>query len=136
MRRAVYILFVAAALMSCSKKTPTNMNEPPIQWPPLADYPCVSGRVATTIDTAANRAVFVLQSKDGKLIGHPLDIKIPQYAFNIDEQTHERKPCVVIQAEQVQNDRVIGCRTLPDGKLLAALYREFEFLGYTPPQNM
>jgi hypothetical protein len=135
MRHSILIaIFISAALMGCSKHTDITMSLPPIQWPSLKDYPSISGRAATTNDVAANRAVFVLES-GGRVIGHPLDIKIPQYAFHIDEQTHKRTPCVIIQAEEAKGQQIIGARTLPDGSAMAALYREFEFLGDTPPKS-
>ena len=129
-----YILF-AAALIGCTKHTDTHMSSPPIHWPPLTDYPSVSGRAATTNDVAANRAVFVLESA-GQVIGHPLDIKIPQYAFHIDEQTHKRTPCIIIQAEEARGQQIIGGRMLPDGRVLWAApfrRRRLEFLGDTQP---
>lgn len=100
----------------------------------MTDYPCIAGRAATKDDVAADRAVFVLQA-DGQSIGRPLSIAVPQYAYHIDEQTRQRTPCVIIQAEEAGGQQVIGCRTLPDGKTMAALYREFEFLGQTAPKG-
>jgi len=66
---------------------------------------------------------------DGQPIGHPLGISVPQYAFHIDQKTKQRTPCVIIQAEEARGQRLIGCRTLPDGEIMAALFHEFEMLG-------
>jgi hypothetical protein len=135
MRHTTFIaVLFAATFMGCTKHAETRMSPSPIHWPSLADYPSISGRAATTNDVAANRAVFVLES-NGQVIGHPLDIKIPQYAFHIDEQTQKRTPCIIIQAEEARGQQIIGGRMLPDGSAMAALYREFEFLGDTPPKT-
>lgn len=118
-----------AASSGCNSQAP--MSSQPIQWPTLTDYPCTTGRAATSDDVKAGRAVFVLQA-DGKPIGQALGIKVPQYAYHIDEQTKERNPCIIIQAEEARGERLIGCRTLADGQILAALFHEFEFLGDKP----
>jgi hypothetical protein len=110
------------------------MNSSSIQWPPLTNYPFISGRVATTNDIALNRALFVQQS-NGQAIGKPLNIKIPQYAFHIDEQTHQRTPCIIVQAEESEVGQVIGALTVPDGHGLVGLSQEFEFLGDIPPKS-
>jgi hypothetical protein len=130
MRHAAFITLLAVAgLGGCSKEAP--MSSPHIQWPSLADYPCTVGRAATSNDVSTGRAVFVLQA-DGHPIGQPLSIKVPQYAFHIDEATKQRTPCVIIQAEEARGQRLVGCRTLPDGQITAALFHEFELLGDKP----
>jgi hypothetical protein len=130
----ILAILVAAVFIGCAKHTDIPAGASPIQWPSLAGYPFISGRAATTNDLAANRAVFVMQS-DGQAIGHPLDIKIPQYAFYIDGQTHKRTPCIIIQAEEGRGQQIIGSRMLPDGNALAGLYQDFEFLGETRPKK-
>lgn len=131
MRHTVFIALLAVAgLSGCSKQAP--MSSQHIQWPSLADYVCTVGRAATSNDVSAGRAVFVLQADGqpiGQPIGQPLSIKVPQYASHIDEATKQRTPCVIIQAEEARGQRLIGCRTLPDGQITAALFHEFEFLG-------
>jgi hypothetical protein len=135
MPRILFLAALAAVILTgCTKHTDTRMSPPPLQWPSLAAYSCTAGRAATTNDVAADRAVFVLEA-DGRMIGQPLAMTVPQYAFHIDEQTHHRTPCVIIQAEEARGQKLIGCRTLPDGKTMAALYREFELLGETPPKS-
>lgn len=107
------------------------MSSQHVQWPSLTDYPCTVGRAATSNDVSAGRAVFVLQA-DGQPIGQALSITVPQYAFHIDEETKQRTPCIIIQAEEARGQRLIGCRTLPGGQITAALFHEFEFLGDNP----
>jgi hypothetical protein len=131
LNKVLSVAFLAAAALSgCSKKV--EVSPEPIQWPPLSNYPGVSGRAATTADVDAKKAVFVLQA-DGQPIGRPLAIKVPQYAFHIEEGTKHRTPCVIIQAEEARGQQLIGCRKLPEGELLVAMVSEFELLGETPP---
>ena len=130
MRHAAFITLLAlAGLSGCRKEAPISLQH--IQWPSLADYPCTVGRAATSNDVSAGKAVFVLQA-DGQPIGQALSIPVPQYAFHIDEKTKQRTPCVIIQAEEARGQLLIGCRTLPDDQITAALFHEFEFLGDKP----
>lgn len=129
-RQTAFITLLAlAGLSSCGRDVPMNSED--IQWPSLADYPCTVGRAATSDDVSAGRAVFVLQA-DGQPIGRPLSIRIPQYAFHVDEETKQRSPCVIIQSEEARGQQLIGCRTLPDGQIMAGFFDEFEFLGDKP----
>ncbi len=66
-------------------------------------------------------------SSDGQVAGTPIPNAVPQYAFHVDE-AGRRTPGIVIQAEQAGEMRIIGFRPL-SGELLAALEKEFEFLG-------
>ena len=130
MRHVTYIILLAVAgLAGCTKET--HMSSQHIEWPVLTNYPCTAGRAATSNDVNEGRAVFVLQA-DGQSIGQPLEIGVPQYAFHIDERTKQRTPCVIIQAEEARGQRLVGCRTLPDGMIMAALFHEFEMLGERP----
>jgi hypothetical protein len=136
MRHSIFIVFLlSAALLGCSRHAETQPNSSSIQWPPLTNFPFISGRAATTNDIALNHALFV-QESNGQAIGKPLNIKIPQYAFYIDEQTHQRTPCVIVQAEESEEaGQEIGALTVPDGHGLVGLYQEFVFLGDTPPKS-
>jgi hypothetical protein len=122
-------LFIVVAVYGCAKEEPVNL--PSSLWPPLSGQKCISGRAATAADVDAGNAVFVLQA-EGQPIGKPLGIKIPQYAFHLEEGTGRRTPCVIIQAEEARGQRMIGCRMLYKGELLAATLAEFELLGEKP----
>lgn len=102
-------------------------------WPSLDDIDSVSGRAATKEDVEAGRAVFLLQSEDVSK-GMPLDITIPQYAYHIDAETNERTPVVIIQAEELQGNQIVGALSIASGEFLAALYWEFELLGSAVPE--
>jgi hypothetical protein len=106
-------------------------DPPPVKWPDLKTVAFVSGRAATQEDAKEGRAVFVLGDA-GKLIGEPMKITIPQYAYHLDSEK-KRTPCVIIQAEEARGQKLIGCFTLPDGGFMVGMYSEFIFLGDTPP---
>jgi hypothetical protein len=80
----------------------------------------------------AGKAVFALQDQ-GTPIGKPLGIRVPQYAFHLEEGTRRRTPCIIIQAEEARRQKLLGCRRLPDNALLAGKLNEFELLGDKPP---
>ena len=102
-------------------------------WPSLDDIDSVSGRAATKADIEAGRAVFLLQSEDVSK-GMPLEIAIPQYAFHINAETNQRTPVVIIQAEELQNNRIVGALSIESGEFIAALFWEFELLGSVAPK--
>ena len=100
-------------------------------WPELPKKGFVSGRPATPDDIDTGNAVFVLEAA-GKVIGKPLDITIPQYAYHVDKKTGKRTPGIIIQAEQAQGNKIVGMRTL-SGTEIAGLLREYELLGTEQP---
>ena len=111
----------------------TVTAEEAIVWPSLADVDSVSGRAATQADIDAGRAVFLLQSKDVSK-GIPIDIAIPQYAYHVDSDKNVRTAVVVIQAEQLDDSRVVGALDVKTGQFIAALLWEFELFGSEPPE--
>ncbi|TMP77263.1 hypothetical protein CWB73_20440 [Pseudoalteromonas phenolica] len=103
-------------------------------WPPLSDYKYTSGRQATEDDINAGAAVFMLQI-DGKNVGKPIDIIIPQYAVHIDQETGEKTNVIIIQAEETDDSQVIGAINIKTNEIIAALKFEFEFLGNKNPKT-
>ena len=103
-----------------------------VTWPALNQFSATPGRAATAKDVEKGSAVFVL-TNSGKPIGKPINIVLPQYAFHRDEETGKKTPCVVIQAEQANGQKLIGAYLLPEKALFAGLYDEFELLGTKPP---
>jgi len=118
------ILFASAILAAASE----------VSWPALSEFKSTSHKAATTSEVSAGAAVFVLQDA-GKPIGHPIDIELPQYAFHVDADSGEKRPCVVIQAEEARGQRLIGAYVLPERTLLAGFYNEFQLLGTSPPHS-
>jgi len=127
MKRIISILasFFAASVSA--------KDEPHPVWPDLKGIECVSGRAATREDVDSGRAVFVLMDAD-KPIGIPIKIRLPQYAFHVDAETKKRTPCVVIQAEEARGQKLIGCRILSGGKIMAGFLAEFILLGEKAPK--
>jgi len=103
-------------------------------WPDLKSVACVSGRPATKDDVAAGRAVFVLQDH-GAPIGEAMKIEVPQYAYHLEADTKERTPCVIIQAEQARGQKLIGCKLLEKGGMMAGLFSEFVLMGDKVPSS-
>jgi hypothetical protein len=100
-------------------------------WPELPKEGFISGRPATRDDIDNGNAVFVLEAA-GKVIGKPLDLTIPQYAYHIDKKTGKRTPGIIIQAEQAQGNKIVGMRTF-HGAEIAGLLGEYELLGVEKP---
>jgi hypothetical protein len=100
-------------------------------WPELPKEGFISSRPASPDDIAAGNAVFVLEA-GGKVIGKPIDIEIPQYAYHVDGKTGKKTPGIIIQAEHAQGKQIVGMRAL-DGTEIAGLFREYELLGTERP---
>lgn len=113
------------ALFSVALAVPLFAVAEPIKWPALPKTEFISGRVATLKDIDVKKAAFVSES-GGKPVGKPLKMKIPQYAYYIENK--KKIPVIVIQAEEVRGQNVIGARRL-DGKEVIGALPEFKLLG-------
>ncbi len=102
-------------------------------WPNIEDIDVVLGRAASEKDVAAGLAVFVLKSDDDTVIGQPINMVLPQYAYHINAETNERTPCVIVQAEEVNDQQFCGCVSVINGSLLVGLIGEFELHGRNIP---
>ena len=96
-------------------------------WPPLPSQGFISGRPAQATDVQNGDAIFVA-AVQGKVIGKPLPIKIPQYAYVRD--THER--VILVQAEDANGIKLFGVRGL-DGKEAVVRDGDLELLGTQKP---
>ena len=94
-------------------------------WPALPAADFTKGRAATRDDVDEGRAVFVGEV-NGMMIGVPIDITIPQYAYL--NRDGKKQAVIVIQAEQIQNDKIIGAKLL-NGQDIAGFMQDFELLG-------
>ncbi len=101
-----------------------------VAWPPLPTQGFLRGRPATTADIAAGNAVFVAEVGE-VVIGRPLRVLIPQYAYFNDEG--RKVPVIVVQAEEAQGKRIVGARAF-DGSAIVGLLTDFELLGNAPPR--
>jgi hypothetical protein len=104
-----------------------------IIWPNIEDISVISGRPASAEDVAAGLAVFVLKSDDGTLVGHAIDMVLPQYAYHINTETKEPTPCIIVQAEEIDGQKFCGCVSVLNGSLLVGLIDEFELHGRSIP---
>lgn len=83
---------------------------------------------------AAGNAIFASEAR-GTVIGQPLEVAIPQYAWLTDAKTKDRQPVIVVQAEEANGIKIVGYRTVTGGQNGAALLSEFELLGTTVPRS-
>ncbi|MGD8174166.1 hypothetical protein ACQEXU_21195 [Vibrio sp. TRT 21S02] len=102
-------------------------------WPDLTSIKYVSDRVANEKDVGDGSAVFLLQS-EGKSIGSPIPIEIPQYAFHTNLETGEKRSVVVIQAEEANGQKVVGAIDIQSNGFMVGLLFEFDLLGTKPPR--
>jgi hypothetical protein len=100
-------------------------------WPALPARGFIRGRSATQQDINDGNAVFVAEV-DGRIVGIPLDITVPQYAFHVDQKTGARTRVIVLQAERAGSLEMIGYVEPETGTLGVGTAREFELLGTTP----
>ena len=115
------IVFIAASLVCLCALAET--------WPPLPTEDYTKGRAATRNDVDEGRAVFVGELND-IMIGIPIDITIPQYAYL--NRDGNKQAVIVIQAELVQNEKIIGAKLL-NGQDIAGFMKDFELLGSHQP---
>jgi hypothetical protein len=90
------------------------------------------GRTATDADQQAGNAVFVAQV-GAAVVGQPIDIVIPQYAFHVDVTTGARTPVIVLQAERAQGLDIVGYRIIATGEQVIGTLQELELLGPKAP---
>jgi len=109
-----------------------SYGEGTANWPNLSDVSYVSGRTATEADINAGAAAFILGSR-GASLGVPMAIEIPQYAFHVDEESQKRTRVIIIQAEEMQGQQIIGTLDIHTGDHLIGLFGEFVLLGTTKP---
>jgi hypothetical protein len=135
-RHRAAVVVCAVTVAGCADQPPTPVSGRPapaqsvvaaVEWPPLPTDGFVSGRPADKDDVAAGRAAVSAYS-EGRIAARPIPNAVPQYAFHVDE-AGKRTPGIIIQAEQAGPLRIIGFRPLSNDGLIAALEKEFEFLG-------
>ena len=101
-------------------------------WPDLPVEGYITGRPATTEDVEAGNAVFSMKVDD-QYVGKPVDIPIPQYAFLLDDETGNKEPVIVVQAENNGEITAIGYIRIRDGEIGIASIEEFRFIGRDKP---
>ena len=99
-------------------------------WPALPDKGFILDRAATEKDVADGNAIFVTKS-NGIIIGRPIAIVIPQYAYLL-EDNDKRRPVIVIQAEDANGIKLFGVRDL-NGKEYVTKETDLHVLGSELP---
>ncbi len=102
-------------------------------WPDLPRACFVSGRPATVADVKAGCAVFVATS-NGKPVGKPLDIEIPQYAIHTDRKTGKKSRVIVIQAEEAEGMKVVGYKIVGTRRKVVDMLDSLVLLGAEKPR--
>ncbi|WP_147431756.1 hypothetical protein [Tenacibaculum discolor] len=97
----------------------------PINLKNWTETPHISGRLATEEDVKNGNATFRIEGKRQE--HEALDVKIPSLAYHIDQKTNMKTPVVVIQGEQIGDQKVVGIRYL-DGTDGVCLLFELEFV--------
>jgi hypothetical protein len=100
-------------------------------WPALPARGFITGRSATQQDIADGNAVFVAEV-GGRIVGIPLNITVPQYAFHVDQKTGARTRVIVLQAERAGSLEMIGYVDPETDTYGVGTAPEFELLGTTP----
>jgi len=99
-------------------------------WPPLPKTGFVAGRAATQADVNSGSAGFAISGNG--VVGSPLSITIPQYAYFNDNGT--MVPVVLIQAEAAQGKQLAAGKKA-DGSIVVGFLSDFTLLGTQPPPN-
>ena len=98
-------------------------NWSPINQTEWSKVPFVQGRVATEADVQSERAVFYV---DGE--GHSaINMDLPRLAIQTNFETCEKIQCVIIQAENVDNQKLVGVRYFAGGNGICSI-EEVEFV--------
>ena len=87
--------------------------------------PFLKGNIATKKDVDLGRAIFEINSKGQEHLA--LEIEIPALAYYNDEETNKKTKVIVIQAEQVNKQKVVGLRYF-DGSEGVCMLSELEFI--------
>ena len=102
-------------------------------WPPLPTSGFLSGRAATLRDAQEGTAVFVAES-NGRSLGTPLAIDVPQYALLTSRKTGRKIRVIVIQAERAAGTDTVGYLDLETGLKGVTTLPEIALLGRKPPE--
>ena len=71
--------------------------------------------------------------EDGRPVGRPIDMTVPQYAIFVDEDNHRRTRVIVVQAEEAGDRKLLGYIEIQTGQAGIGTLTEFELLGRDIP---
>lgn len=104
-----------------------------IDWPDLPPSCYVKGRAGNASDVRLHCAAFVATGKDGKPIGKPLKVVVPQYAYHIDPKTKKKTPVILLQAEDAMGIPIAGFQVVGGGMMVDTL-NSLQLLGTRKPK--
>jgi hypothetical protein len=108
----------------------TNANSDdlwgPIKFDNWEETNFIKGKTATEEDVKSGNAVFYIE-KEEHVDQQPLDIQIPSLAYQLDEETGEKKLVVIIQAEKAGDQELVGIRYFEGGNGVC-MSHELEFI--------
>jgi hypothetical protein len=87
------------------------------QWQTL---PHVTSRLASEADVQDGRAVFFLGNTD-QIDTAPYDVDLPHCALLVDEESGEKLPVIIVQAERAGEVILVGYRFLTGGNGICTL---------------
>ena len=91
----------------------------PIESNNWQQVPHIKNAVATEQDVQEGRAVFVIDNPTEK--HSPLEIQIPSLAYQVEEDSNAKFLVILIQAEQVGNEELVGVRYFEGGNGVCTL---------------
>jgi hypothetical protein len=90
----------------------------------------IGGRAATKEDLAKGDAAFYVGASE------PMKIEIPQYAYQIDEQTGTRSAGIIVQAERTPDGKeLVAMQPVGGGGVHIGFLAEYKLLGKVPPKS-
>lgn len=103
-------------------------------WPDLPKTCFVKGRPGTAADVKAGCAAFMADTPDGKMVGKPLDVEIPQYAIHTDAKTGKKTHVILIQAEEAMGMKMAGYKITGTNGMVVDSLDSLKLLGRKKPE--
>ncbi len=107
--------------------TDGNKSNKKFSWPSLPATGFIKGRAATKADVDKRQAVFAYLN--GKTKSTPIDIQLPQYGLIKNQQTNKMIPVIVLQAEVVQGQEMIGYIVIANNLRAVTTRKNIKLLG-------
>jgi len=97
-----------------------DLTSGPLDMTKWQEIPCIEKRAATDEDVDNGLAVFSAQRVDGAA-PVPYSMRLPHCAIYNDEESDSKIPIVIVQAEVVDSNIVVGAKMLNGGDLACPL---------------
>ena len=86
----------------------------PIDIKNIEAIACIKNKTAVEKDVFEGKAVFFIEGSENS--HRAIDLDIPSKAYQIDSETGEKTLVVIIQAEHVNGDDLMGVRYVDGGR--------------------